>query len=265
MDPVSILGVASAASTLMSNAVTVVNYLKDFKNAKKECAKWLEDLEGLMMLLDELKRRSEAALKSSDPWYDGFLAATRKGGTLSDGIYNDDGSVRPGGLLLRLQVELKALESKLEPKDGWHGFVQRVMYTSDKDDFAARFLKLDRLRSSLSDVMAGVNFTLSENIYQKLDVRTDAIIKTQEIQESRARKEEEAKIVKWLSPLEFLERQREIYSECFYNESVPPGQWLLDSEEFVAWKSGRSWPLYCYGNPGAGKVSRATGHTHLDY
>ena len=255
MDPVSILGVASAASTLMGNAVTVVNYLKDVINAKKECAKWLQELDGLVSLLDRLKRRSEAALQSRDPWYDDFLAAIRKGGTGSDGVYNKDGSIRPGGLLLRLQVELEALESKVKPKDGWRGAAQRFMYSNDKADFAATFVKLDRLRSDLSDVMADVRLDLSERTYRKLVVTTDAIIKTQEKQESRVRKEEEANIIKWLSPLEFLERQRHVYSECFYNESVPPGQWLLHSEEFVAWKSGRPWPLYYYGNPGAGKVS----------
>lgn len=256
MDPVSILGVASAASTLIGNAVTVVNYLKDFIIAEKECAKWLQELDGLVSLLNRLKSRSEAALQSGDPWYDDFLAATRKGGTGSDGLYNEDDSHRPGGLLLRLQVELEALESKLKPKDGrGPRIVQRLKHSNDKADVAVTFLKLDRLRADLSDVMADVRLDLSERTYRKLVVTTDAIIKTQEKQESRARKEEDANIIKWLSPLEFLERQRHVYSECFYNESVPPGQWLLHSEEFVAWKSGRPWPLYYYGNPGAGKVS----------
>ena len=64
--------------------------------------------------------------------------------------------------------------------------------------------------------------------------------------EMKHRKE---KIVRWLSSLDFLARQEEVFDECF-----DTSQWLIGSEEFRAWCSGRPWTLFVEGAPGTGKV-----------
>lgn len=61
---------------------------------------------------------------------------------------------------------------------------------------------------------------------------------------------EKQEIAQWLSPLEFLARQEELFDGCFPRT----GRWLLDSEVFQQWTLGRPWHLRCYGQAGAGKV-----------
>ncbi|KAI9790610.1 MAG: hypothetical protein M1816_004942 [Peltula sp. TS41687] len=72
----------------------------------------------------------------------------------------------------------------------------------------------------------------------------------------RLRKEEDSlreEIERWLSPLEFLARQRDLSGKRFET-----GQWLLKSEEFTSWAEGRPWQLRCYGDTGSGKHAEAT-------
>jgi len=69
-------------------------------------------------------------------------------------------------------------------------------------------------------------------------------------QEKKRDRQEEKKIEQWLSPLEFLKRQKDLINKCF-----PIGKLLLESEEFLNWAKGRPWHLRCYGVTGTGKVS----------
>lgn len=78
----------------------------------------------------------------------------------------------------------------------------------------------------------------------------------------RLKKEEESlrkAIEQWLSPLEFLARQRDLIHSCF-----PTGEWLLESEEFTSWVKGRPWQLRCYGDTGSGKVRCEPFHSLCD-
>ena len=55
--------------------------------------------------------------------------------------------------------------------------------------------------------------------------------------------------IRQLSSLDFLARQKEIFDGC-----LDTSQWLIESEEFRAWSSGRHWTLHIDGLPGVGKV-----------
>ncbi|GKT62214.1 ankyrin repeat-containing protein [Colletotrichum tofieldiae] len=66
------------------------------------------------------------------------------------------------------------------------------------------------------------------------------------------------KLLQWLSPLSFTQKQEEILS------SADPNTWVLGSEEFKRWHEGNVRSLWCYGPPGAGKsVVAASIFTHL--
>jgi hypothetical protein len=52
----------------------------------------------------------------------------------------------------------------------------------------------------------------------------------------RTLREEHAKILSWLSPLQFWSRQQSILAK----REPETGQWLIDSKEFVAWRDGAS-------------------------
>ena len=234
------LGFASALTALIGNLVTVVQYVQDYKHAIKEHQKWLEDLEGLSELLKLLHNRAqEAATHPNDPWYDAFRKAIQTGGTHEDGTPSVDGSLRPGGILRRLEDRTQTLLSMLQPKTGLPKFWKRVTYALDKSDIAALFRQINDLKSQLESFNDIDLFTLSLKMQATL-----------QNQEHRAEEMDEQEIIKWLSPLEFLKKQKETYDQSF-----PTGEWLLESVEFKAWIQGRPWTLHCYGAPGAGKVS----------
>ncbi|MCJ1404359.1 hypothetical protein MMC11_007584 [Xylographa trunciseda] len=254
MDPINALNIATAAVGFIQNINAVVNWIQDTRNAREDHLQWLGDLEALVVLFKTLQLRAESAKGSeSSQWFYGFFEALKdKDGEVA--ISQDsDGTIKLGGLFGRLQDKIEGLEEKLKIKHGWRGIKQRVRHSNDKGTIRDDYADIRALKSDLDSIMQFDHFTLSLNINRKID----ELLATQEVQENRARNDEEWKILKWLSPLEFLERQRKILNECFYNVSVPPGQWLLESEEFIAWKIGasdRRYSLYYYGKPGAGKT-----------
>ena len=66
--------------------------------------------------------------------------------------------------------------------------------------------------------------------------------------------DEDAEIMRWLSPLEPHSRHQSVRTERFGGV----GSWLLELEEFLEWRSGESGAdnavLFCSGNPGVGKT-----------
>lgn len=254
MEVAAAVGFASAITALIGNLVTVEQWVVDFKNAIKERQKWLDDLKGLSELLKLLRKRAqEAAAHPDHPWYNAFLRAIQEGGTLSDGKYTMDGSFRSGGVLRRLEDRVQELLSMLQPKTGVHKLWKRVTYNLDKGEIAALFIQINDLKSQLESFTQIDHFTLSLAIRNDQEAQFKSIQATLQDQEHRAEESEESEeqgIIKWLSPLEFLKKQKETYEQSF-----PTGKWLLESVEFTAWIQGRPWPLHCYGAPGAGKVS----------
>ena len=61
-------------------------------------------------------------------------------------------------------------------------------------------------------------------------------------------------LIDWISPLDFQSRQREIFEK----RMAGTGQWLLDSNEFRAWRDDNCQVLWCPGIPGAGKTVLAS-------
>jgi len=66
--------------------------------------------------------------------------------------------------------------------------------------------------------------------------------------------DEDAPIMRWLSPLEPSNRHQGVRTERF--DGV--GNWLLETSEFREWRCGEggadSAVLFCSGNPGVGKT-----------
>jgi len=66
--------------------------------------------------------------------------------------------------------------------------------------------------------------------------------------------DEDAKIMRWLSPLEPDDRHHSLRTNRF--EGV--GDWLLETREFREWRKGEceaDWAvLFCSGDPGVGKT-----------
>ncbi|KAJ7301960.1 ankyrin repeat domain-containing protein [Mycena albidolilacea] len=58
------------------------------------------------------------------------------------------------------------------------------------------------------------------------------------------------KILNWITPLNFFQRQADIFST--WEEGT--GEWLLSHPDFKEWESGSGTVLWCRGIPGAGKT-----------
>ncbi|KAE8371034.1 hypothetical protein BDV26DRAFT_299170 [Aspergillus bertholletiae] len=69
-------------------------------------------------------------------------------------------------------------------------------------------------------------------------------------------------IANWLSPLNFLQTQRDILDR----RSDGTGQWLLNCDKFQSWLKGTKKTLWCHGIPGCGKtVLAAAVVDHVSY
>ena len=66
--------------------------------------------------------------------------------------------------------------------------------------------------------------------------------------------DEDAQIMRWLSPLEPNDRHQSVRSDRFGGI----GDWLLETREFREWSESESGAdnavLFCSGNPGVGKT-----------
>ncbi|KAJ6461205.1 hypothetical protein DFH09DRAFT_1495465, partial [Mycena vulgaris] len=62
--------------------------------------------------------------------------------------------------------------------------------------------------------------------------------------------EKQQAIFDWISPLEFLQRQVDVFSTL----QPGTGEWLLADAQFQDWESGSGTILWCPGMPGAGKT-----------
>ena len=66
--------------------------------------------------------------------------------------------------------------------------------------------------------------------------------------------DEDAEIMRWLSPLEPNDRHQSVRTGRF--EGV--GDWVLETSEFRRWREGEGGAdeavLFCYGDPGVGKT-----------
>ncbi|KAJ7892300.1 hypothetical protein B0H14DRAFT_2267306, partial [Mycena olivaceomarginata] len=63
-----------------------------------------------------------------------------------------------------------------------------------------------------------------------------------------------AEIIDWLSPINFFQRQAEIFS----TRQSGTGEWLLADSKFKEWEAETGKILWCRGIPGAGKTVLAS-------
>ena len=248
--------VVSTVVGFIPAVISVANYIKDVIAAPEEQEQWRKDIEGIIKLENVLKNHRDEADKARnsarEQWYKNFKEAV--GGT---------GSGNGSGTFQGFEKRVTELKKEVE----WmhrHKHLSRFMHQNIRTEITQVFQKVQGLVSQLDsflqhDIFAvsvdtnekvtDTNVKVTRNTDQLDDLKRDfsAMRNTQMLQERRKKKEE---ITKWLSPLQFLQKHQEIYSKCF-----PTGQWLLESEEFTQWAKGSIWPLYCIGNPGAGKVS----------
>ena len=165
------------------------------------------------------------------------------------GSYVEDGTYEPSGILLQLHEHLENLGKKLKPGSGPTNLGDRLLWFWKDPGVTDTIKRINNLRSQIEN--------LRDNKRDEREDETNAVSKNllkefqdfKNDQQARNREDDKQKILEWLSPLQSLERQDTIRKDTF-----PADEWLLNSYEFKAWLKGPSWYLWCYGEPGAGKV-----------
>jgi hypothetical protein len=263
MDGVS--AVASFAS-LLEFLYKVTGWAIDTIKAKKERQKLLDGLDRLRSTIKSIDERRKDA-KPGDEWYDGLLELVRTSGTLSpEGKYEPNPKHGSETSLSKLYMLLEGLNEELSPAEGLKKYKQRLRYHWDKVKYEQLLKEFARCREEISFILDEDHFKISRAIRQdgketlhevsEIRSRMSTLEDYQKRQEERVVKQKDEAdreaVEKWLSPLEFLARQEELYEQAFGT-----GKWFLESLAFRHWVKGKPWHLRCYGVEGSGKVRLA--------
>ena len=245
-DPLSIMGATIEAISITSR---IIQYAKGVKHAKKDYENWRRRATHIQLYLEQMRVSPEGTkLDSSVPGYQSFIKAMGlETALLTDNT--DPKSLRfgPDAPFGRLKDKLKEIEAKLKSKPGWyHKWLQRGLHPIIKGDVSGMFKDIESLRNDVEFLRTGFAYNLQYEHLRLDKAHHDKVT-------SRWHEKDVKIALDRLTAMDFEERQNQIYAACFQDTS-PPAQWFLNSEEFVAWQEGRAWPLYCHGKPGAGKT-----------
>ncbi|KAJ7137873.1 ankyrin repeat-containing domain protein [Mycena epipterygia] len=141
------------------------------------------------------------------------------------------------GALTTFKATMVHFINKLGPIDRLSKFTKRLTWTLwSKKEVGSYLEELERIK-------ALVNLWLTMDIW-------DVGQKQMSGQDTEKRQ----KILDWISPLNFLQRQTDVFS------SLEPGtgEWLLADAGFQEWTAGSGTVLFCRGMPGAGKTVLAS-------
>ncbi|KAL8672148.1 MAG: hypothetical protein Q9168_003371 [Polycauliona sp. 1 TL-2023] len=236
----------------------IILILKDAKVAVKEREGWIAEMDSIHRYLQSLEERLEKLDMdtTSAPFPQHFIEAMGLDyASLINGTALKDLHPRPKSALVQLQKKLSSLASELEANRdsrldrksrterlrGWyHGAKVQASHHFNKADISTMLWEISRIKD-----------TFVQAIQLDDSNKIEAIHHEQAGQRLEAEKQ---KALGALSKLDFGDRQNKIYSSCYKDDVAPPGQWFLTSQEFLSWREGRPWPLYCIGQPGAGKT-----------
>jgi len=127
-------GLSAAASiiTIVQIAVSVITYLKDVKDAPKECRKCVVEISNSNTLLLELDLHlSESS--SQEPWYANVQVLAAEDGPLN-----------------QYKQSLLHLLTKVEAKSKVRKLANALMWNFIKDEVAGILAKMERLKSLVS-------------------------------------------------------------------------------------------------------------------
>ena len=281
------LSIISAIQTVQVLAKLVLDYLSAVKDASTERANYLYEVQLVLSTLNFLKRRIQN-IQQGDSWSEGLLTLVEPGKRFipDQAVNNDNGSTstlvdrmghkvllnrwlsakkepkpkgttyydanayEDGAILKRLNDLLAELSKKLKPHDGIKEVGARLVWFWRKQGVTDTIGDIVKLKNHIGDLMRQDQFDLSLADHILTKDTNERIRDVQLTQQEENREKDRRDIMKWLSPLESLKRQDEVYRDSF-----PAEQALIHSSEFKAWVTGRPWTLWCHGNPGAGKVS----------
>ncbi|KAJ6517627.1 ankyrin repeat-containing domain protein, partial [Mycena vulgaris] len=226
-----VLGIVTGSIQLVDTALKARDYCKDFYNAPAEQRKLFTELDYLTPLLVELQKR---------------VAASRSSSVLQNMVQPLDG----------FKTMMEKFTAKFELSDGqWSKLAKRFSWTLWNKKEAKEYLaEFESVKSLLNTWLAVRNWDAGEKHDQDNKKEHHAILavitRQGRTQEERNQEAEKKEILDWITPLNFFQRQDDIFST--WQEGT--GEWLLADLQFKNWESGSDKILWCRGIPGAGKT-----------
>ncbi|KAJ6587483.1 ankyrin repeat-containing domain protein [Mycena vulgaris] len=224
------LGTVANIIQLVDTALKAREYLKDFRDAPKEQQKLLVEMEGLMPLLAELLKRLV-----ENPSSETFQQMTAP--------------------LTIFETTMKEFTKKLGPRDEMSKFTRKITWALWSKKEAGGYLE------ELERIKALINIWLTMGIWnlslKQMSNQADILLSVKDAaqqQREHISAEKRQAIFDWISPLEFLQRQVDVFSTL----QPGTGEWLLADAQFQDWESGSGKTLWCPGMPGAGKTVLAS-------
>lgn len=120
--------------------------------------------------------------------------------------------------------------------------------------------EMDAVALKTASDVADVKIESGENIVlaRQMAMRLNSVESSVLAEEATKRIEREIamrkRVEKWLSPLEFQQRQQIIFDKAAAFRKGRIGKWFFDCEEFRLWRDGLIKTMWGYGAPGSGKV-----------
>ncbi|KAJ7222464.1 ankyrin repeat domain-containing protein [Mycena pura] len=226
------IGTVASILQLVDLVLRAREYLKDFHDAPKEQQKLFSELQCLQLLFAELLKR---------------LKANPSGEALQQIL----------GPLTTIQTTMTDLTKKLGPREPGRmlNFTARLTWTLwNKKKTAGYLEELERIKVLINVWLTMSIWDLSQIHISSHDEILKSINKATREQKDHISAEKRNTILDWLSPLNFLQRQVDIFSAL----QPGTGEWLLVNTQFQEWKTGSGKYLWCRGMPGAGKTVLAS-------
>ncbi|KAJ6469693.1 hypothetical protein DFH09DRAFT_1380902 [Mycena vulgaris] len=206
----------------------VFEYVKDFHDAPEEQRKLLADINFLKPMLVGLQSRVRASPSSS---------------TLQQ-------MKEP---LNRFKTTMGHFTRKLEHADpgGWSRRITWSLWS--KKEAKENLDEFERMKSSLTIWLNMDSWDMGrqqQNDHDDQQRQLGLILSEAESEKQRAEATKRAEINGWITPLNFFQRQNDIFASW----QPGTGEWLLVDTQFQEWNSGSGKILWCRGMPGAGKT-----------
>ncbi|KAK0485427.1 hypothetical protein EDD18DRAFT_1428343 [Armillaria luteobubalina] len=242
-----VLGIASSITALIQNTVTVINYLKDVKNAPKERDKLWRELQYLEICLTALEKTTRLS-EDGTKW----LKTLQK---LDKGIE-------------KLQKLLEGLKKNLKPdpeSSWWKRSSQRMLWTISKESVKDDLSKIERFKTLIAIALQHDHLMLTRAIQEMLgDIKDDvhAIRENTTVTRQLEIDGKAKEVAKWLTDLDYNAIQHNNLQKC----AKDTREWFLQSSKFRDWVDGsvrEPSVLWCVGT-GVGKtILAATTVNHL--
>ncbi|KAJ7747665.1 ankyrin repeat-containing domain protein [Mycena maculata] len=231
------LGTVASILQLVDTALTVREYIQDFRHAPQEQRRLLSEMDDLRPIIEELRR-----LVAANPTSPAIKQMTRPVDAFKSTMEEFTAKLREGkGSFAKFRKQLTwTLWNKKEATEYLDKFQQFKTLVNS-------WLLVD-IREAGQERRAVLDSV--DNVVKHVTRINDAAVAQQEQIDSRKRTE----ILDWLSPINFFLRHADISR----TRQPGTGEWFLADSRFKKWESGAGGPLWCRGIPGAGKTVLAS-------